>query len=278
MNMSVPQSLVMGFVSGLAEMLPISADAHRLILRTVFGISTEDVLFRLICHIAVLLILLWEFQPDLRHLSRTSRMMRIPPRKRRRPLDPAAAGTVRLMKSALIALLVTRLLVWGLDFIRFRPAYMSVMLAVNGLILLIPALVPGGDMDSRNMPRVMGALFGVLSGLGGIPGLSSVGVMLSGAMALAVARSYALRFAFILLIPNMILNLLSDAVHLAIEGVPTVTPEAVIVIGAGAAMAAAAAALGIRLMRQTAEHRGFDQFAYYCWGAALLCGILFLIV
>lgn len=278
MNMSVPQSLVMGFVSGLAEMLPISADAHRLILQTVFGIGTEDVLFRLCCNLAVFVMLIWEFLPDLRHLNITRKMMKVPPRRRRRPLDAAAAGTVRLMQSALVALLITRLLVWKLDFIRLRPAYMSIVLAINGLVLLIPALVPGGDMDSRNMPRIYGVLLGILSGLGGIPGLSSMGVLLSGAMALSVARHYALRFAFILMLPNLMMDLLADGLRLAIGGMPAVTAGVVIVLGLSAAAAAAAAALGTRIMREISEQRGFDGFAYYCWGAALLCYILFLIV
>ena len=278
MNMSVIQSLVMGFVSGLAEMLPISADAHRLILRTIFGIPAEDALFRLFCHLAILGMLFWEFQPDVRHLHRTSRLMKTPPRQRRRPLDPAAAGTVRLMKSAILTLFIMRLLLWKTDFLRDRPAVMTLTLTVNGLVLLIPALVPNGDMDSRNMPRIMGVIMGVLAGLGGIPGFSAIGAVLAGAMALGVERHYALRFGCILLLPNAVMDLLFDLAAVAAGGIPTVTTGGMIVLALGAVTAGLAVMAGAKIMRSLADGRGFDSFAYYCWGAALLCYILFLIV
>ena len=174
MNMNAIQSLVMGIVSGLAEMLPISADAHRLILRTLFGVPSEDALFRLLCHLASLGMLLWVFQSDLRHLKRTNRLMKIPPKRRRQKLDLASLNTARLLHIAVISMLICRVLLWKTDFIRNRPAYMAMALGLNGLILLVPSLIRGGNMDSRNMPKITGVLMGVASGLGGVPGISPV--------------------------------------------------------------------------------------------------------
>ncbi len=278
MNMSWLQSLITGFVSGLAEMLPISADAHRLILRTIFGIPSEDALFRLFCHAAGLLMLLWLLQSDLRHLRRTSRLMKVPPRRRRQNLDLASSITIRLLKAAFLVMLIVRLLVAKLTFIQNHPAYMTIALIINGIILLVPALIRNGDMDSRNMPKITGIVMGIGGGLSGIPGISHMAAVTSFAISSGVDRRYALHFASILLLPNLAIDILFDLTTLMVGGTAAVTKPALLIALLGGCFAAFGTYLGVRLMRWIASRRGFDCFAYYCWGAALLCYILFLIV
>lgn len=277
MNMSGLQSLVMGLVSGFAEMLPISADAHRLILRTIFGISTEDAFFRLVCHVASLLMVLWLCQSEIRHLRRTNRIMKTPARRRRQKLDLASSYTIRLLKTSIVAMLIVRVVLSKLTFIQNRPAYMTIAMFINGVFLLVPSLIRNGNMDSRNMPKITGVVMGIGGGLAGIPGISHMGTVTSFAVSSGVDRRYALRFAMLLLIPNLTVDALFDLSAVMVSGgVPT--GSGLVFSLLGGLLAAIATYFGCRLMHWIANRRGFDCFAYYCWGAALVCYILFLIV
>ena len=51
------ESLFYGFVSGLAEFLPISSSAHQSIINTLFGASYIDPVRNLFVHIAILIAL-----------------------------------------------------------------------------------------------------------------------------------------------------------------------------------------------------------------------------
>ncbi len=277
MNMNLVQGIIIGFVSGFAEMLPISADAHRLILRTIFGIPTEDALFRLFCHGFSLLMLVWMFQEDLRHLQRTNRIMNTPPKRRRQKLDYASSITIRLLKTAFIVMLVMRVLLSKLTLIQERLSYMTIALAFNGLVLLVPSLIRNGNMDSRNMPKITGAIMGIGGGIAGIPGVSHMGTVTSFAVSSGVDRRYALRFASILMIPNLAIEVVFDLSSMMVSG-SALSRRMLLTSLVGGCFAALATYLGVRLMHWIADRRGFDCFAYYCWGTALLCYILFLIV
>ena len=52
------QSALMGFVSGLAEPMPLSAEAHRGLMSRLMGTGTVPPLFLLSCHLAVLIVVL----------------------------------------------------------------------------------------------------------------------------------------------------------------------------------------------------------------------------
>ena len=64
MNLSWLQSAMMGFVSGLSEPLPMSSEAHRGLLRQLMGVESEGPLFLLMCHIAVLVVVLMTGRRD----------------------------------------------------------------------------------------------------------------------------------------------------------------------------------------------------------------------
>ena len=68
MNLSWLQSAMMGFVSGFSEPLPMSAEAHRGLLRQCFGVESEGPLFLLMCHIAVLAVILMTGRLELNRL------------------------------------------------------------------------------------------------------------------------------------------------------------------------------------------------------------------
>ncbi len=149
--MNLLQNLIMGFVSGFAELLPISAEAHRAILCRLFGVESEGGLFRLLIHIACLAAVIYGCRNEIRHIRRVRRLMKLPARRRKIQPDAQTVYTIRFLRTATILMVVLKLLGMPLDFIGGRMNLLAVSLAVNGVVLILPAMVRTGNKDSRNM-------------------------------------------------------------------------------------------------------------------------------
>ena len=278
MNMNFLQNLVMGFVSGLAEILPISPEAHRALLRTFFGVDSEDAVSRLLIHAACLIALNLYFRTEIAALRRTAGLMKTPPRRRKRPLDTALANTVRLLRGALTVAAVMSLLNHTLSFIGQKLNLLPAALTVNALLLLIPAFVRSGNMDSRNMPRMNGLLMGFGAGLGVVPGISPVAGAVSLGRWQGVDRNYALEFAYILLIPLTAIRMVFDLISIFTGGAASFSGLGLLFALAGAAAAGLGCHLGLKLMKLLSQHSSLTGFAYYSLGTALLCFVLFLMI
>lgn len=278
MNLSFLQSLLMGFVSGLAEMLPISAEAHRTVLRTFFGIESEDAVFRLLVHLACLIAVGLYYSGEIARLRHANALMKIPPRRRKKPLDPADANTVRLLRDAAMVMAACRVFTLALRFIGEKLNLLPAALTVNGLLLLIPGLVRSGNMNSRNMPKMNGFLMGLGAGLGVVPGVSPVGGAMSLGQWRGVDRRYALKFAYLLMIPGLGIQILFDLISIVLGGAAAFSGMGLLCALAGAIAAGIACNLGLKLMNRIGEVAGFTGFAYYSWGMALLCFVLFLMI
>lgn len=278
MNLNFLQSMIMGFASGLTQVLPVSAEAHRTILRTLFGVESEDAVFRLLIHISCLIALNLFFQSDINRLRRTSQLMKIPPKRRRNPLDTATANTVKLLRDATRVLVVCKLFTLVLQFIGDRLNLLPAALIVNGLLLLIPALSRNGNMDSRNMPRMYGMLMGLGAGLSAVPGISQLGAAMSLGQWRGADRKFALKFAGILLIPGMICRIVFDVAAIIMGGAAAFSGIGLLWAVLGAVAAGIGCHIALRIMHVLAERVGFTGFAYYSWGTALLCFVLFLMI
>lgn len=278
MNLNFLQSLMMGIVSGLTEMLPISPEAHRTVLRFFYGVDSEDAVFRLLIHLACLIAINLYYFNDIMDLRRANYLMKIPPRRRKRHPDTATANTVKLLRSAVSVVIVFRLATLALEPMSGKLWFLGFTLVANGILLLIPGLVRSGNMNSRNMPRLNGLIMGLGSGLGVIPGISPLGAAISLGQWQGVDRQYALKFAHLLLLPGLGMELLFDIVSIVMGGAAAFSAMGFFAALVGSVAAGIAAWWGIRLMNALAQRAGFTAFAYYSWGAALMCFTLFLMI
>ena len=278
MNLNFLQSMVIGFVSGLAEMLPVSAEAHRTLLRTFFGVESEDAVFRLLVHMACLAVLALHHSAAIAELRRTNRLMKIPPRRRRRPLHMADANTVRLLRTAVTAMLVLRAGTMLLSGLGRQLNWVCIGLVITGVLLILPAIYRSGNMDARNMPKLNGILMGIGAGMSVLPGISPV----AGAMSLGqwrgVDRAFAMKFAQLLLIPLLCIGMAFDLADIVLGGAAVFSFPGLLSAIAGAVAAGFGCHYGLKLMERLAVTRGFTPFAYYSWGMALLCFVLFLMI
>ena len=273
------QSVMMGFISGLCEPSPVSAEAHRGLLRHLFGIESEGPLFLLLCHVAVLTVLLSAGQLEQSKLRRAAKLLKTPKRRRSGQLDLNSAGTNRMIRGAAIFAVIGGVLTVSLNFITRRLWMLAIPLFLGGLILWLPTQFRSANRDGRHMTAAEGILMGLAALVSAVPGISPVGTVTAVGSLLGADRRFALRFAWILLCFRLAGAIVTDIMALAGTGLE-LTLGLLLPAVLGAAAAAGGSYFSIQSVRSLTRPggKGLADFCYFNWGHALLCALLFLLV
>ena len=272
-------SALAGLVCGLCEPTPLSADAHRGLLRYFFGVESDSPLLLLLCHSAVLAVLLIAGRLELRSLHRTAKLLRSSSRRRAVHANLNQEGTLRLLRQTLIPALIGRLLCGYFGFITERLWMLAIALFFSGMLLWIPGLFRTGNRDGRHLSPVDGLCLSLGSMLAALPGFSAVGgIMVLGSLR-GLHRSYALRTAWLLLSAGLAAAIGVDLLTLVGSGFRFELTEILCAL-LGGVSAAAGACLSIYAMQALCRpgRNGTGNFCFYNWGLALLCIVLFLLV
>lgn len=271
------ESILFGLVSGLTEFLPVSAQAHEVLLLKMFGAAAGPLL-RLAVHGAVLLALYQSCAEQIGQILREQRLLRIPPRRRKRQPDMTKVLDMRLLRTAAIVSALGFFAYPTLAAWRGDLHFIAPVLVVNGILLYIPMHMATGNKDSRSMSQLDALLLGLAGALAVIPGISRVGMVTSAGIARGADREHSLRWSLLLSIPALVILMGFDAYDIMTVGIGALSGPVLLQMALSAAAAFAGAYGGIRMMRFMAVRAGFSGFAYYCWGAALFSFIMYLTV
>ena len=268
------ESILFGFVSGLSDVLPVSAQAHKLILLKLFGIKSEPGLLRLLIHVSILGALYYNCMPHIVKILRAKSLARIPKRKRRRPLDYKSLMDFRLWQTMIIPVILIFFLYEKASTLHNSLSFMAIFLFINGVILYVPPFMPGSNKDSRTLSRVEGLLMGLGGAAGILPGISGVGTATSVASICGVDRSYGLSMVLLMNLAATACLIVYDIILIATVGMESLSALILLSYILSAAAAFAGTTVAIRVMRALAAEKGYSVFAYYCWGVALFTFIL----
>ena len=268
------QSGLYGFVTGLAEILPISARAHELLLLKFLGIQTNLDLLNLMCHLGVIAGLYFCSQSQIVRMNRARALARVPKRRRKRPLDTKSLMDWSMLKTMLLPAIAGLLLYRYTRPLEKKPALLAVFLLLNGLILYIPQFFPSSNRDSRNLTRVEGALMGLGGTAAVLPGVSAIGASMSIGSICGVERSYGLTMAMLMDMGLMLGFAVYDVLGLFSGGLDGLTFVMVVqcLLGAGAAFGGTL--LGVKVLRFLAQDHGYGLFGLYSFGLALFTFVL----
>ena len=273
------ESLIMGFVSGLCEPMPLSAEAHRGLLGKLTGVGAVPPLFALACHLAVLIVVLIWGRLDIKRLRKTAKLLKTPTRRRTTHSDLNSAGTNRMLRTAAVLAVAGRLLAPLFDNIAHRLWLVAVPLVLSGLLIWVPSQMRTANKDGRHLTAADGTIMGLGALAAAIPGFSVVGGVTAIGSMLGAHRRYAVRFAWLLLAVSLAAAVVMDALAVAAGGFDWKLPE-LLSAALGAVSAGLGAWIGIQLIfSRIRSHSGsLTGFCYYNWGQALLCLALFLLV
>ena len=170
--MNLFESIIYGIVSGLAEIFPVSAQANQMVLRQLFGVAQKEPIRDLLVHISIFSAILLACRGMF---AKIRREQVIAHRMRRNPSQIRTLKGVydmRLVRTAAPIMLVGMLgnLLFK-DIYQNRPLF-SLLLLINGALILIPTYMHQGNRDARTMTGLDGMLIGFAAALSAIPGIS----------------------------------------------------------------------------------------------------------
>lgn len=276
MDLNWLQSILFGLVSGLTDILPVSAQAHKAILLKLFGFSEEPAILRFMIHLATLACLYYCCQAQILRISRQLRLARIPKKRRKRPLDTRTLMDYKLLRMMVIPALLVFLIYQKTSEWNHSLNWIAVFVLINAVILYLPVLMPSGNKDSRSFSPIEGLLIGLGGAVSVVPGISSVGTTTSIFLLRGADRTFALNMTLLLQIAVTAITLVMDVLTMWSVGIATISFGAVFCCILAAAAAFVGTFLGIKVLRMMAVNIGFNSFAFYSLGLALISFILFL--
>jgi len=272
------QGILFALVSGLADIFPVSAQAHRLLLLKVFGVREIPNLLTLLLHASVAAALYASSQGQFVRMNRARALARIPKKKRKRPLDTRSMMDWSLIKTMLVPTVIGLLVNSQVRSWSISMFLIAGMLFVNGLILYIPQFLPTSNRDSRTLTRLEGVLMGLGAGFSVLPGISTVGIMVSIASVCGIERLYGLNMTLIVKMFFLMGLMVYDVLAIITDGLGGLTVMLLLQYILMALLSFGAAMFAIRTLRKLATEHGFHLFGVYCWGLALFTFILNLVV
>lgn len=278
MELNWLQSILFGLVSGAADIIPVSGQAHRLLLLKFFGVNQLPNLLALLLHLSVAAALYLSSQGQFVRMNRARALARIPKKKRKRPLDTRSMMDWSLIKTMLVPTVIGLLLNRRVRGWSVNMFLIAGMLFVNGLILYIPQFLPTSNRDSRTLTRLEGVLMGLGAGASVLPGISTVGIMVSIASVCGIERLYGLNMTFIVKLFFLIGLMVYDVLAIITDGLGGLTVMLLAQYLFTGLLSFGASMFAIRLLRRLAPEHGFHTFGVYCWGLALFTFILNLVV
>lgn len=272
------QKMIFALLSGIAEILPISAPAHQMVYRVMTGLPQNDAWLMAAIRLGVLTALFLCCKMRLKRLSREYRLSKRASRRRKNlGANPQALLDLRVLTTAMIPLLISVLFYKRAGEWICGLASIVLTMTLNGFILFLPRLMGQGNKNGRSMSRLDSVLMGLGGALGAIPGLSRIAGTTTVGIGRGVDRGYAWDTALILSIPVMLGLLVFDIYAVAVAEVSLTFLSALAYLLA-ALLSFGGAYIGIATMRLLSVKTGFTGFAYYCWGMALFTFILYLMI
>jgi undecaprenyl-diphosphatase len=186
--MTTLQAILLGFVQGVTEFLPVSSSGHLVLLQRLWGISGDGLLFITFLHLGTVVAVVWALKREVRELIRhpfswTGRMIFL-------ALIPTAlvGAAFEEVFENLFASGVTL----GVEFV------------ITGVILWWMDSVPDGVKTEEDMTAADALWIGALQGAAILPALSRSGLTMAGGLWRGLTKEAVGRFSFLLSIPAIL--------------------------------------------------------------------------
>lgn len=276
LDISWIESIVFGIISGLTEILPVSSQAHQSILLNLFGVSQPNGLLGLFALTGSFLAVLASTASAFKKMRREFALSKSRRRRQKKAVNYQTVFDWNFLKTATVPVILSLLLHGKISSWRELMPVVSVLLAINGLVLYVPSYLSRGNKDSRSMSGLDGLLFGLGSSLGLLPGFSRVGSGFSTALARGADGQQAFRWCLLLSVPALAGLICVEAFAVFSGELSGLETQFLLKCVVTAITSCIGTNIGIRIMKAVAGRSGLEGFSYYSWGAALFSFILYL--
>jgi undecaprenyl-diphosphatase len=254
--MDILQAIILGFIQGITEWLPISSTGHLRIAEHYFGL-TVPALFDVMLHVGTLIVTLAYFRKEIL-----------------RVLKALAKLDFKSEDGVLIPLIIVGTIptvIIGFLYGNELDTALSPILALgigflaSGLVLYASKF---GKENKLGITYVDALIIGVMQGLAIIPSVSRSGFTIAAALLLGTKREKAFKFSFLLSIPSIIgalgLTLYQQHSELITAGVDLAE------ILAGVAISIVVSFFALKFLWRSIASRKFYLFSFYCFAIGAL--------
>ncbi len=244
-------ALILGFVEGFTEFLPISSTGHLILAGQLLGFNGEKAkVFMIAIQLAAIFAVVWEYRVRLSHVAAT---LHTEPASRRL--------AVNLMAGFLPAAVLGLLFYKEIKGYLFNPIVVASALVIGGVLILWAErrkhVVSTPTVDDLDWRRALAV--GFAQALAMIPGTSRSGATIIGGLFLGLSRKAAAEFSFFLAIPTMFAATAYDLYKnwqlFDVHDVP------LFVVGGAAAFVSAL--IAVRTLIKFVSRHDYTLFAWY---------------
>lgn len=276
--MSYLSAIILGFIQGVAEFLPISSSGHLAVFQSFFKLSDLEgghLFFDVLLHLGTLIAVLIAYWHDIVELVKEFFVMchvvKLPAGQKNNAL---ARRQIFMIIIGTLPLLLVFPVKDYVESLYYNTFFIGAAFLVTGTLLFLSDRVNHGHKTEKEMTVLDALVVGIGQAIAVVPGLSRSGTSISAGLFRGFNRTYAVKFSFLLSIPAILGSNILSLIDAAKEGIDT-TLIPVYIVGILTAMVFGY--LSIRLLKFIAQKGKFGGFSYYCWGAGLITLILSLV-
>lgn len=200
--MSVIQGILLGFLQGVAEFLPISSSGHLAVAQNLFGLEEVPLLFDIFLHLATLAAVCIYFWRKIWNLLKClGRWI-----SRKEATEDDIAGRKNII-AIILSTIITGIL--GIVTSKLIPD-MSIKVTCAGFLVTALLLIVSSRIGKKNtteekpVSKSQALIIGFMQGIGTLPGISRSGSTIAGALFSGVNQKTAGDYSFIISIPAIL--------------------------------------------------------------------------
>ena len=250
-DQTITGALILGFVEGLTEFIPVSSTGHILLLGHFIGFDSTGKTFEVLIQLGAILAILTVYFQRLVALA-----LALPSSWQARRF---VAGIVLAFLPAAAAGVAMHGIIKTILF--ESPALICSTLIIGGVILLfIDRMNRETKYDSvMDYPLSLCLKIGLFQCLALIPGTSRSGATIAGALLMGTDKRSAAEFSFYLAMPTMAGAFAYDL----FQNRSILSMDDALIIGCGFVMAFASAVVVVRYLLDFVSRHGFAVFAWW---------------
>ncbi len=272
-------TIIMGFMQGLTEFLPVSSSGHIVLTSAVYKLITgqdfstasqEEVFFDIMLHLGTLIAVCIYFKSDIISIIKSF----FTALKTKNFNNYEAMLPIYIVIGTFFTCVIVYPIKDICENLVTMPAVMGIMLIITGSILLISEFLSNKfEQKVKEVSIKQSILIGIAQGLAAIPGISRSGSTIATALALGIERGSAARYSFLLSIPVILLAVIYHVPEIANPQVFENISWLPILVGT--AISALVGYFCIKYFIAFLNKFSLNIFAYYCFAVGLTAFIYF---
>ena len=277
------QSILVGFMQGLTEFLPVSSSAHIVLTQTIYKLvigtssigaidaaSVEEIFFDIVVHLGTLGAIIIYFKNEICELLRAF-LNAIKTKN-------FSSSEAKICLYIILGTVITGIIALPLKDFTERlvstPYLVGACLVVTGCVLFFSEKISKKfSKENEEVDTKKSVLIGIAQGLAVFPGFSRSGLTIATGLACGLTRVKAAKYSFLLSLPIILgASCVYPILELDVSQMSQFNWGA---IAAGFLVSALTGYFCIKYFMAFLGKYSLNVFAYYCWTVGILMFIFF---